>query len=163
MSIQDFISIPLAQYLHNYLEFGKKLDKAPLVFGVNYFLRDRETGEYLNGHQDKHVWVKWMELRINNDVEAIKTPTGWIPKYDDIKRLFKEVLNEDYTEEDYIKQFSIRVKENLSKLDRVEKFYHENIADVSSEVWHVLKEQRERLVKAQQEFGDYIPPEKFEK
>ncbi len=161
MSIQDFISIPLGQYLHNYLQFGKRLDKVPPVFGVNYFLRDLKTGEFLNGHQDKHVWVKWMELRVNNEAEAIKTPTGWIPKYKDLQRLFQEVLNKDYSQEDYIKQFTIRVPENLAKLERVGKFYHENIADLSSEVWHVLKEQRERLLKAQEKFGDYISPESF--
>jgi phosphoenolpyruvate carboxykinase (GTP) len=163
MSIQDFISIPLGQYLHNYLQFGKKLKKVPLVFGVNYFLRDLETGEFLNEHQDKHVWVKWMELRMHNNAEAIKTPTGWIPTYDDLQWLFKEVLNKGYSKEDYIKQFSIRVPENLAKLERVEKFYHENISDISSEVWHVLKEQRERLLKARERFGDYVSPESFER
>ncbi len=159
MSIQDFISIPLGQYLHNYLEFGKKLKKVPLVFGVNYFLRDLRTGEFLNEHQDKHVWVKWMELRINNDVEAIETPTGWIPKYEDLQPLFKQVLDKDYTKQDYIKQFSVRVSENLAKLNRVEAFYHDNIPDLSSEVWHVLTEQRERLTKAQARYGNYISPE----
>jgi phosphoenolpyruvate carboxykinase (GTP) len=159
MSIQDFISIPLGLYLHNYLQFGKNLDKVPLVFGVNYFLRDIETGKFLNDHQDKHIWVKWMELRINKDVGAIKTPTGWIPKYEDLKPLFKQVLKKDYSKEDYIKQFTTRVQENLGKLDRVEKFYHENIEDLSSEVWHVLKEQRERLLEAQKKFGDYVSPD----
>jgi len=161
MSIQDFISIPLGQYLHNYLEFGKNLEKVPLVFGVNYFLRDLNTGEFLNGHQDKHVWVKWMELRIHNDVEAIEAPTGWIPKYEDLKPLFKQVLDKEYTREDYVKQFTIRVSENLAKLSRVEAFYHENIPDLSSEVWHVMNEQRDRLLKAQEKLGNYIPPESF--
>jgi len=161
MSIQDFISIPLGQYLHNYLQFGKNLDKVPLVFGVNYFLRDLKTGEFLNGHQDKHVWVKWMELRVNNDVDVIETPTGWIPKYEDLQSLFRQVLDKDYSREDYIRQFTIRVSENLAKLNRVEAFYHENIPDLSSEVWHVLAEQRERLLKAQEKFGNYISPESF--
>jgi phosphoenolpyruvate carboxykinase (GTP) len=161
MSIQDFISIPLGQYLHNYLQFGKNLDKVPLVFGVNYFLRDLKNGDFLNDHQDKHVWVKWMELRINKEVEAIKSPTGFIPRYEDLQPLFKQVLDKDYSKEDYIKQFTIRIPENLAKLDRVEAFYHENIPDLSSEVWHVLKEQRERLLAAQEKYGDYISPERL--
>lgn len=162
MSIQDFISIPLGQYLHNYLQFGKNLDKVPLVFGVNYFLRDMKNGDFLNEHQDKHVWVKWMELRVNNDVDAIETPTGYIPKYEDLQSLFKQVLSKDYSKEDYIRQFTIRVPENLAKLERVEAFYHENIPDLTSEVWHVLREQRERLLAAQQKHGDYISPESLE-
>jgi phosphoenolpyruvate carboxykinase (GTP) len=102
-----------------------------------------------------------MELRVHNDVEAIEAPTGWIPKYEDLQPLFREVLNKDYSREDYNKQFTIRVSENLAKISRVEAFYHENIPDLSSEVWHVINEQRERLVKAQEKFGNYIPPESF--
>jgi phosphoenolpyruvate carboxykinase (GTP) len=162
MSIQDFISIPLEQYLHNYLQFGKNLEKVPLVFGVNYFLRDLVTGEFLNDHQDKHVWIKWMELRVNNDVGAIATPTGLIPKYEDLQSLFKQVLDKEYSIEDYVKQFTLRISENLAKLNRVEAFYYENIPDISSEVWHVLSQQRQRLLDYQEKFGSYISPEKLE-
>jgi GTP-dependent phosphoenolpyruvate carboxykinase len=82
MSIQDFISIPMGKNVNNNLEFGRKLKKQPIVFGVNYFLREVANGKYLNSPHDKHVWVKWMELRVHNEADAIKTPTGYIPKYD---------------------------------------------------------------------------------
>jgi phosphoenolpyruvate carboxykinase (GTP) len=161
MSIQDFISIPLGQNVRNNLDFGKKLKKAPLVFGVNYFLRDKDSGKYVNGLQDKHVWVKWMELRVHEEVGATKTPTGWIPKYEDLHKLFKEVLGKDYKKEDYIKQFTIRVPENLAKIERVQRFYQENVSDTPLELFGILYLQRERLYKARASFGDYISPEKF--
>ncbi|MBU2596835.1 MAG: phosphoenolpyruvate carboxykinase (GTP), partial [Planctomycetes bacterium] len=41
MSIQDFVAISLGKYVKNNLDFGKKLKNPPLVFGVNYFLRDK--------------------------------------------------------------------------------------------------------------------------
>jgi len=161
MSIQDFISISLGQYLKNYLQFGKGLAKTPLVFGVNYFLRDLKTGEFLNDRQDKHVWIKWMELRVNNDAAAIESPTGWLPIYEDLHRLFRQVLNKDYTKEDYLKQFTVRVTENLMKIDRVERFFKENVSDMPVEILRVLHQQRERLIKAKERFGDYISPECF--
>ena len=161
MSIQDFISIPMGQNIRNNLEFGKKLTKSPLVFGVNYFLKDKETGKYVNSPQDKHVWVKWMELRVHGEVDAIKTPTGYIPKYEDLQRIFKEVLRKDYKREDYIKQFTIRVPENLAKIERVQRFYQENVSDTPLELFGILFLQRERLSKARATFGDYISPEKF--
>ncbi len=160
MSIQDFISIPLGKNIQNNLNFGKKLAKAPVVFGVNYFLRDRE-GRFLNSHKDKHVWIKWMELRVHNEAGAIKSPTGYLPKYKDLKRLFSQVLGTDYRKEDYDKQFSIRVPENLSKIERVERFYQESVSDTPSELFQVLNLQRERLLKAKKSFGDYISPENF--
>jgi phosphoenolpyruvate carboxykinase (GTP) len=163
MSIQDFISIPLGQNVRNNLEFGKKLAKTPLIFGVNYFLRAKDNGRYLNAIQDKHVWLKWMELRVHNEVEAIKTPTGYIPKYEDLRKLFKQVLGKDYKKEDYDEQFTIRVPENLGKIERVQRFYQENVIDTPLELFGILFLQRERLLKAQANFGDYITPDKFER
>jgi phosphoenolpyruvate carboxykinase (GTP) len=161
MSIQDFISIPMGQNIRNNLQFGEKLKKAPLVFGVNYFLKDKDNGKYLNSPRDKHVWIKWMELRVHNEVDAIKSPTGWIPKYEDLRRLFKEVLGKDYAKEDYVKQFTIRVPENLAKIERVQHFYQENVSDIPLELFGLLYIQRERLLEAKKRFGDYISPESF--
>jgi phosphoenolpyruvate carboxykinase (GTP) len=162
MSIQDFISIPLGQNIRNNLEFGKKLSKAPIIFGVNYFLKDKDNGKFLNAIQDKHVWIKWMELRVHNEVEAIKSPTGYLPKYADLQKLFSQVLGKDYRKEDYVKQFTVRVPENLAKIERVQRFYQENVSDTPLELFGILYLQRERLRKAQENFGDYISPESFE-
>jgi phosphoenolpyruvate carboxykinase (GTP) len=103
-----------------------------------------------------------MELRVHGEVEAIKTPTGLIPKYEDLKKLFKEVLNKDYTKEEYIKQFTTRVPENLAKIERVSKFYQENVTDIPLEMFGQLYMQRERLLAAKEKYGEYISPEKFE-
>lgn len=163
MSIQDFISIPLGQYIKDYLEFGRKLERQPLVFGVNYFLRDLKTGEFLNSRRDKHVWIKWIELRVHNDVGALKTPTGLIPRYEDLARLFKQVLGKEYSWEDYVRQFTIRVPENLRKIERVKQFWTTKVIDTPKEVFQVLDEQAQRLIEARERFGDYVPPDKFEK
>ncbi len=158
MSNLDFLSIPIAKYLQNNLEFGKKATrKAPKIFSVNYFLKDKD-GKFLNDKVDKAIWLKWMDLRIYNEVDAIKTPTGLIPVYDDLKVLFKEVLNKEYSKEDYIKQFTIRIPENLSKIERIKKIYKEQIPDTPEIVFTLLNEQKERLLKLQKEKGDYVSP-----
>lgn len=157
MSIQDFVAIPLGKYIRNNLDFGKKLTRPPLVFGVNYFLRDQD-GKFINGTRDKHVWVKWMELRVHGDADAVTTPTGLIPRHEDLQRLFKEVLGKEYAKEDYVKQFTIRVPENLAKLDRVEKFHRENVADAPAVLFEILGRQRTRLLAARERFGDYVSP-----
>ena len=160
MSIQDFVSIPFGKYIRNNLEFGKKLSKPPTIFGVNYFLRD-QVGDFVNGIQDKHVWVKWMERRVHGEVEAVPTPTGLIPRFEDLESLFWEVLHQDYTREDYVRQFTIRIRENLAKLDRVEKFHREIVPDAPPELFRVLEAQRQRLLDAQGRFGDYVSPEQL--
>jgi len=163
MSIQDFISIPMGKNVQNNLDFGNKLKNQPMVFGVNYFLKEIGNGKYLNSPQDKHVWIKWMELRVHGEVAAVKTPTGYIPKYEDLRKLFKQTLNKNYSEEEYVKQFTIRIPENLAKIDRVSRFYQENVTDTPLELFGVLYMQRQRLLEAQAEYGDYISPDDFQK
>ncbi|NJE46982.1 phosphoenolpyruvate carboxykinase (GTP) [Thermococcus sp. GR7] len=162
MAILDFMSVPLGEYIENYLEFEKKLRKAPKIFAVNYFLRD-EDGNWLNHKLDKAVWLKWMELRVHGDVDAIDTPIGYIPKYEDLARLFREVLNKDYSREDYEKQFTIRVPELLAKIERIEKIYREQVKEAPEELFQVLEEERKRLLEAREKYGDYISPFQLEK
>jgi len=157
MSNIDFVSIPLGRYIQNNLDFAKGIDKLPPIFSVNYFLRDK-NGKYLNGIADKRVWILWAELRVNDDVDAISTPTGLIPKYEDLAKLFKENLNAEYTRANYVQQFTIRIPENLTKLDRIEGVYKEKVPDTPRIVFDTFAEIRKRLKAAKEKHGDYISP-----
>jgi phosphoenolpyruvate carboxykinase (GTP) len=157
MSIQDFLAIPLGKYIRNNVDFAQGLEKPPLVFGVNYFLKDKE-GNFVNGIRDKHVWVKWMELRVHGQADAVTCPTGQIPRYEDLVRLFEQVLGKSYTKEDYIKQFTIRVPENLAKIDRVEAYHRQNVPNDPQIVYETLEATRKRLTEARDRYGDYISP-----
>ena len=162
MSNLDFVSIPLGKYIQNHLDFADDLRRRPVIFAANYFLKDAE-GKYLNGMTDKRVWVKWMELRVHKDVDALVTPMGYIPRYADLKRLFREVLDRDYSEADYAEQFKLRIPENLAKLDRIEKTWRTEVEDAPALLFEVLSAQRERLEAARAKFGDCVAPTQFEK
>jgi len=155
----DFLSIPIFKYINNHLEFGKKIPNPPKIFSVNYFLRDQE-GKFLNQKTDKAVWLKWMELRAHNETEAIRTPTGLIPKYADLQRLFQVFLKRDFPKDDYLRQFTVRVPEYLAKMGRVHEIY-KMMPGTQQIIFQVLDEQRERLIQARERFGAYISPEKF--
>lgn len=144
MANLDFLSIPIARYIQDNLNFGKGLKNPPTIFSVNYFLKDSD-GKFLNSKADKKVWLKWMELRVHKEVEAMETPTGLIPKYQDLKRLFKEVLNKDYSEDSYKKQFALRVEENLAKIDRLMDIYKRKVPNTPYIVFKVLEEQKQRI------------------
>ncbi|GAI34189.1 unnamed protein product, partial [marine sediment metagenome] len=157
MSNLDFLSIPLGRYIQNNLDFAKDIDSPPSIFSVNYFLKDK-GGKYLNGIADKKVWILWAELRVNGDVDAIKTPTGLIPKCEDLAKLFKNYLDTEYSRADYVQQFTIRIPENLAKLDRVEKIYSQKVSDTPQIVFDTFAEARKRLKAAGDRHGDYISP-----
>ena len=160
MSIQDFVAIPLGKYIQNNLSFAEGLREPPLVFGVNYFLRSKD-GEFVNGVRDKHVWVKWMELRVHGEVQALVAPTGRIPLYPDLQRLFKDVLGKEYSREQYVEQFTIRIPENLAKMDRVEDFHRTHVPDAPQALFDVLGEQRQRLERVKGRRGEYVSPFDF--
>ncbi|MDY6972256.1 MAG: phosphoenolpyruvate carboxykinase (GTP) [Thermodesulfobacteriota bacterium] len=157
MSNLDFLSVPIGKYIKDNLEFGKGLKRPPLIFSVNYFLKDRE-GNFLNEKTDKKVWYKWMELRVYDEVGFLETPTGKIPRYEDLKTLFEQVLSTDYTQEDYNEQFVLRVKENLAKIDRITEIYRTRVSDTPGIVFKVLEQQRQRLNRIREEHGDYVLP-----
>jgi len=90
-------------------------------------------------------------------VEAIRAPTGLIPMHADLKRLFGEVLERDYTEAEYAEEFKLRIPENLAKIKRIESIYRE-VADTPEAVFEALAAQRDRLLELQQAKGDYVAP-----
>ena len=157
MSNLDFVSLPLGRYIQNHLDFVEGLAERPTIFAVNYFLKD-ESGEYITGMSDKNVWVKWMELRVHGDAPARQAPTGMIPEYEDLKRLFRAVIDADYTPEQYVEQFTLRIPENLAKLDRIQKIYTEDVPDAPQILFTTLDAQRARLNELRQKSGDYVSP-----
>lgn len=159
MSNLDFLSVPIGKYVEINLNFGKNLTNPPKIFGVNYFLKDKE-GNFLNEKNDKKVWLKWMDLRCHGEVKALETPVGLIPKYEDLKKLFKDILSKDYLYEDYVKQFTIRIPENLLKIERLRNIYMQ-IKEVPKRVFELYTEEENRLLQAKEYLADYITPERF--
>jgi phosphoenolpyruvate carboxykinase (GTP) len=157
MSNLDFLPITIGRYIADNLRIGEGLTRPPRIFSVNYFLQDAQ-GRWLNSKLDKKVWLKWMELRVHDEVDAIRTPTGLIPLYEDLARLFEEVLGKSYTREAYVQQFTLRVPQNLAKIERILAIYRNQVLDTPPMLLEALEEQRRRLEEAQAALGDYIQP-----
>jgi phosphoenolpyruvate carboxykinase (GTP) len=149
MANLDFISVPFAIYLENHLSFQKGLARVPEIFATNYFLKD-EQGLFLNDKMDKKVWIIWAEGRVHDEWEAVETPVGKIPFYEDLKYLFKRELNKDYSQEEYIAQFSLRVDKYLAKMDRMKVVFA--ATNIPVLLVRELEQQIERLNKTKEKF-----------
>jgi len=159
MSNMDFLTVPLGTYLKNHFKFGKRLKKSPRVFAVNYFLKC--DGGYCNEKVDKKVWLLWAEGRIHGEYEAIETPIGYLPKYKDLKMLFKQVFNRSYKERDFELQFSIRVEKLLKKHARMEEFYKSE-PGMPREFWDIHNRLKAGLEALKAEAGrSEVPPSFF--
>ncbi len=160
MANLDFLSIPIGKYIYNHLKFAEGLEKVPLIFGVNYFQKD-ENGNYLTGMHDKRIWLKWIVGRIRGYFEAFETPIGLLPYYEDLKALFETVLRKSYLKEDYIKQFSLRVRNNIAKIERMERLYSDSEAQTPDVVFEIFREQKRRLEALLNEKGEVVSPLEF--
>lgn len=159
MANLDFVVVPFGLYLENYKKFGNKLEHCPKIYATNYFLKSE--GKYCTGMLDKKVWVLWAEGRSHGEYEAIETPIGYIPKYEDLKVLFKEVLEFEYKKEDYEFQFSIRIQKWMEKYERMDKMYKGEV-EIPQFFWDILQAQKERVLKTKEKFNaDIIPPSAF--
>ena len=55
----------------------------------------------------------------------------------------------------------MRIPEHLAKLDRLTKIYKTKVTDTPQVVFEVFEEQRQRLIKARENYGDFIKPITF--
>ena len=157
----DFLSIPIGKYIESHLRFGEKLTQPPRIFSANYFLKDQK-GRYLNDTQDKRVWLKWRELRAHGDVGVVITPTGYAPTYGVLRVLFKDLLGKDYSWLDYERQFTVRIRENLMKIDRMINLFGKEVHDAPQVLLTELENQRIRLEEVGTELGNYVSPRNLE-
>jgi phosphoenolpyruvate carboxykinase (GTP) len=149
----DFLVVPLGRYIRNHIDFGARLNSPPLVFSTNYFLK--KEGRFLNQKVDKKVWLLWMEGRVHGEYEAMETPIGYIPRYEDLRSLFQSVFQREYTAEEYEEQFSIRIDKFLEKIDRMEKIYAQE-QEVPESFSDYLQTLKGRLVASRQKHNSGV-------
>jgi len=159
MANLDFVSVPFATYIENHFKFKANLKEVPKIYAVNYFLKD-ENENYLTGKTYNKLWILWAEGRVNGEYKAIETPIGRIPKYEDLKEIAGHELAINYTKEEYIKVFSIKVAKYLEKMERMSKIFENT--KMPAAFTEELKAQIERLKRVREEFRkDIISPFQF--
>jgi phosphoenolpyruvate carboxykinase (GTP) len=158
----------LGEYMAAQFEFfgSAKLDpaKKPILAGLNYFLTAEARGgtskKLLGEKKDVKAWMAWLERRARKEVDAIDTPIGYLPQYDDLKRLFKERIDKEYPKDLYDKQFSLYIDNILARIDLQEKAYSEE-THVPERLFQILRQQREQLLKLKEKYGSIVTPEQL--
>jgi phosphoenolpyruvate carboxykinase (GTP) len=93
-------------------------------------------------------------------MDAIDTPIGYIPKYEDLKELFSSILGKDYPRELYDKQFSIYVDKILARIDlQREAFGKEK--DLPGKLFEVYDEWAAGLTALKEQHGGIVTPDKL--
>lgn len=157
MANLDFISYPIGHYIANNLRFVEGIEQVPRIYAVNYFLKD-DKGHFLTSKLAKKVWIHWAERRIHGELDAHRTPLGFIPKYNDLKELFAELLREEFPEALYTELFKFRIDGWIAKISRAIKFYERTAPDCPEQYYRIWRSTIEKLQKAKREHGSFIAP-----
>ncbi len=140
-------------------------NKRPVMAGLNYFLtheaRGGEGKKLLGEKRDVKAWLAWLERKAHNDVAAIDTPIGYLPKYDDLKKLFKDIIDKEYPKALYDKQFSLYVDNILARIElQLEAYGKEE--NLPGKLFEVLKAQKAGLEALKAKYGPIVTPEQLE-
>ena len=85
MAMLPFCGYNMGDYFKHWIEMGEMLgDKAPKIFNVNWFRLDDEGNFIWPGFGDNMRVLLWMLKRCDNEVDAVETAIGYVPKPEDI-------------------------------------------------------------------------------
>jgi phosphoenolpyruvate carboxykinase (GTP) len=157
-----FIPGPLADYMTAQFRFygSEKFseDGRPVMAGLNYFLTHQARGGdgqgLLGEKRDVKVWLGWLERYVHGEVEAIETPIGMLPRYEDLKALFEDI-GKDYPRSLYDMQFALYVDNIIARIDLQTAAYGKE-ENLPGQLFRVYEEQRQGLEALKREHGAVV-------
>jgi phosphoenolpyruvate carboxykinase (GTP) len=157
-----FIPGALADYMDAQFKFfnSPRLSDSgrPVMAGLNYFLTHENrngSGKGLLGEKkDVKVWLGWLELFANGDVEGIPTPIGLLPKYADLVPLFQSI-GKDYPKSLYDMQFALYAEKIIERIDMQHEAYSKE-PDIPQTLFDIYARQKSELNSLKNKFGAVI-------
>ncbi len=161
-----FIPGPLGDYMKVQFEFfnSDKIadDMRPIMAGLNYFLTHEARGgtegkKLLGEKRDVKVWLGWLELLAHKEIDVIETPVGFIPKYEDLKELFKSKIDKEYPEDLYNMQFSLYIDNIVGRIDLQTEAYRKD-ERIPERIFEIYEEQKKDLLALKEKYGSVGSP-----
>lgn len=129
MAMLPFCGYHMGDYFRHWLDVGKRLEKVPKIFHVNWFRMDA-NGKFLwPGYSENLRVLEWILDRCNNSANVVKTPIGYVPTpesldmtglnlpKDTLKKLLEidkfEWLQEMESQKEFLNIFDERLPEEI--------------------------------------------------
>lgn len=106
-----FCGYHMGDYFNHWLQFGRGLPAPPRIYGVNWFRKDANGNFIWPGFGDNMRVLKWIVLKSRGEVNAVESPIGWMPTYEDM-----DWTGLDFTPEQFESIMSIEREEWKAEL-----------------------------------------------
>jgi phosphoenolpyruvate carboxykinase (GTP) len=130
MAMWPFCGYNMGKYFQHWIKMGDKMWKKPRIFMVNWFRKDNKGKFMWPGFGENLRILNWINARCEGKVDAIKTPLGFVPKYEDI-----DMDGLDYSRKDWNKLFVIDKKEWKKEVKDQKEFLKKFGKDLPKELW----------------------------
>ena len=139
-------------------------NKRPIMAGLNYFLTHGARGgsgsKLLGEKKDVKAWLGWLERRTHGDVDAIATPIGFIPHYEDLRVLFETLIEKSYPKDLYDRQFSLYI-DNILARNELQATAYAKEEHIPQLLFDVLREQHDGLIELKTQYGPIVTPDQL--
>lgn len=140
MAMLPFCGYNMADYFRHWLETGKKLTRPPRLFHVNWF-RTGEDGKFMwPGFGENLRVLDWIIKRCREDVNAVKTPIGYVPAPDTLN-----LEGLDMPDGVMEKLLSVSTADWVEEVNGLEEFYAKFGDRLPGEIWDELRALKNRL------------------
>ena len=129
MAMLPFCGYNMGDYFEHWLEIGRRTNKLPRIFHVNWFRKD-ENGKFLwPGYGENLRVIEWILDCCRGEADAVRTPIGYVPTpesldltglkipAENLEKLFYVNLNDWSAETEeiagYFRQFGERLPKEL--------------------------------------------------
>jgi len=143
MSMLAFCGYNMGDYFKHWFDVAKGIKNPPKVFNVNWFRKD-EKGNYIwPGFGENFRVLKWMIDRVDEKVNAVELPIGFIPNIKDLD------LNGLNIGKEKIKELFYFDKQGwLKELNEVKVFFKKFGKHFPAELWYEFN----KMYKSVQEY-----------
>ncbi|HPP06079.1 MAG TPA: phosphoenolpyruvate carboxykinase (GTP), partial [Syntrophorhabdaceae bacterium] len=142
MAMFPFCGYNMGMYFQHWFDMGKKMEKPPKIFHVNWFRTDKDGNYLWPGFGENLRILEWIIGRCIKTAGARITPIGYVPKPEDLDLTGLSMSKETIEELLYVDKGAW-----LEEAKDIERFFKTFGSDLPVELKNELKALQERLMK----------------
>lgn len=130
MAMLPFCGYHMGDYWQHWLDMGKRVEKKPKIFNVNWFRTDEDGNFVWPGFGDNLRVLEWILKRAYDEVDARESEIGYLPYAEDIN-------TEDIDIAEPVMQSLLSIDRALWKVEaaNIREYYKSFNGKVPAELW----------------------------